>query len=217
MARPADKDPRWRRRSEARPSEIVRAAIELFAEHGYAATRMQEIAERAGITAGTVYRYFESKEALFRASIAQHFQPALDSAEARVARREGDPAAAVRELALEYWSVVNEWPWGVIPRLVMSEAAAFPELARLYVEQVIQRRHRLAVEVLRWGMETGAFREVDAEVAARAIIAPVVFTAMYAQSLGAIDPVDTESPAYVEGAVDLMLSGLRRSGSAAPE
>ena len=63
--------PRWERRKEARPAELLAAALELFVEKGYAGTRLDDVAQRAGVSKGTLYLYFENKEDLFKAVVRE--------------------------------------------------------------------------------------------------------------------------------------------------
>jgi AcrR family transcriptional regulator len=102
--------PRWRRRSEARPGEIVEAALDLFVEKGFAATKMDEIAKRAGVTKGTVYLYFPSKEDLFRAVVEEMMGPNIEAGERLVAEHEGTATDLLRKLILAWWELVGNSP-----------------------------------------------------------------------------------------------------------
>src|SRR3954462_9440261 len=73
---------RWRRRKEARPGEILDAALDCFAERGFAATRLEDVAARAGVTKGTAYLYYASKEDLFKAVVRGYLVPVIASLEA---------------------------------------------------------------------------------------------------------------------------------------
>lgn len=69
--------PRWERRKDARPQELLDAALALFVERGYAATRLDDVAARAGVSKGTLYLYFENKEELFKAVVRANLVSAL--------------------------------------------------------------------------------------------------------------------------------------------
>ena len=90
------------RRKEARPGELLAAALELFVEKGYAATRSEEVARRAGVSKGTLFLYFASKEELFKATVREHVLPSVAAAEG-LARTEGVSASQLLEWLLRGW------------------------------------------------------------------------------------------------------------------
>src|SRR6516162_6647828 len=114
---------RWRRRKEARPSEILDAALDCFAEHGFAATRLDDVAHRAGITKGTLYLYFSNKEELFKAVVAQALVPNLERGEALLSEA-GEPLSAAALLAevIRGWAELARSPASAIPKIIVSEA-----------------------------------------------------------------------------------------------
>src|SRR5690348_7307526 len=124
---------RWRRRKEARPAEILEAALGFFKERGFAATRLEDVAARAGVTKGTIYLYYPSKEELFKAVVRGELLPNIERME--TALSEPGPAAALLERLFTIWARdFAPSPASVIPKLVISEAGNFPELARFYLE-----------------------------------------------------------------------------------
>src|SRR4051812_32188046 len=139
----ADRPKRWERRSEARPAEIVSAALDLFVEKGFAATKMEQIGVRAGVTKGTVYLYFRSKEDLFRAVLEESIVPTVEAGEQMIEAHRGSATELFRTLMLTWWSVIGRHPTSGIPKLIMSEAANFPALAEIFFEKVIQRGRKL--------------------------------------------------------------------------
>ena len=98
MPCPFDTKPRWERRKEARPQELLEAAIDLFVERGYAATRLEDVARRAGVSKGTLYLYYENKEELFKAVVRSSIVPAIGEAEVSVAEFDGHSADLLRHL-----------------------------------------------------------------------------------------------------------------------
>jgi len=147
--------PRWQRRKEARPSEILAAAMETFVEHGYAATKLEDVAKRAGVTKGTLYIYFESKEALFKAVVRESIVPILATAEQMAQDRSADPKLLLRRLMNDWWEAMGPSGLGGLPKLVMSEATNFPELAQFWYDEVVRRGRQVFAQVLRRGMEQG--------------------------------------------------------------
>src|SRR6059036_649824 len=164
--------PRWKRRKDARPGEIVAAALEVFGERGFAATKLADVARRAGVTKGTVYLYFDSKEALFKAVIRETIVPVIAKGEALAQAFTGSARELFEKLVREYWRLVGETALAGIPKLMMAEAGNFPELARFYYEEVAVRGHRLMAGVLERGVKQGEFRAVNVAVAAKLAMAP---------------------------------------------
>lgn len=166
--------PRWRRRKDARPEELVNAALEVFVERGYAATRLAEVASRAGVTKGTIYLYFDGKEELFKAVVRQSLVPLLAAGERLVAAHEGTQADLVRALLHQWWAQVGETAAAGLQKLMVAEAQNFPELARFYHDEVVRRGRRLFERVIEAGIASGEFRRVDPTTAARLLAAPVL-------------------------------------------
>src|SRR5439155_16976055 len=100
---PRKPKPRWQRRKDARPEEIVAAALDVFVEHGFAGARLEDVARRAGVTKGTVYLYFKSKEALFKAVVRQTIVPAIAQGEALAQAFTGSARELLERLVREYW------------------------------------------------------------------------------------------------------------------
>ncbi|KPK12680.1 MAG: hypothetical protein AMJ68_01160 [Acidithiobacillales bacterium SG8_45] len=200
---------RWRRRKEARPGEIIEAALELFTEKGFAATKLTEVAARAGVSKGTLYLYFDSKEALFQEMVKETLLPHLEQAELRVGSHEGSTSDLMYGLCA-HWrhNILNTRSAG-IPKLVIAEASNFPEMARFYMEKVVDRGTALVERILQRGVDTGEFREMDIANTARAVLAPMIFAAIYDHSLRPYDkgPYDVEK--YLDSHLQMMLNGLK--------
>src|SRR5438045_6738694 len=122
--------PRWRRRKDARPEEILGAALEVFTDRGFAATKLEDVAKRAGVTKGTIYLYFDSKEALFKALIRETIVPVIAQGEALAQSFAGSARELLEQLVREYWRLIGETKLAGIPKLMMAEAATFPECTR---------------------------------------------------------------------------------------
>ncbi len=172
---------RWRRRKTARPAEILAAALASFAERGYAATRLDDVAARAGVTKGTLYLYFRNKEDLFKAVVRQELVPNIERAEAMVAASQA-PSLVVLEQLLGTFSRILASPFSAIPKLVLTEAGNFPDLARFYLEEVVDRGKALFRNVLERGVAAGEFRSIDTEHTVMCIIAPLLLAALWRHS-----------------------------------
>lgn len=205
---PAARVPRWTRRREARPAEIVEAALAVFAERGYAAARLDEVATRAGVSKGTLYLYFDNKEALLKAVVRQAVVPNLAEAERLFDSFDGPTAVILTRLIERVGTIVAESQIGAIPKLIIAEAGNFPEIAHFYLTEVVHRAFRLLGRVLERGMASGEFRRLDTANTVRLVIAPVIFSAIWRHSLGRYDAGAMDVRAFLAAHVDMLLRGL---------
>ena len=208
-------EPRWERRKESRPAELMEAALDLFAEKGYVATRLDDVAQRAGVSKGTLYLYFDSKEDLFKAVVRQGLVPAIVEAEKLVERFEGSAAELFRQLVLGWWKVIGDSRLSAIPKIMISEARNFPEIADFYHEEVIQRGSGMFVRALERGVATGEFRDVDVRYATRVLSSPLVMLAVWKHSLGCCEREQADPQVFLETYLDLALRGLATPEEAA--
>jgi AcrR family transcriptional regulator len=200
--------PRWKRRKDARPGEIVAAALELFGERGFAATKLTDVARRAGVTKGTVYLYFESKEALFKAVVRETIVPVIAHGEALVRSFTGSARDLLGQLVREYWRLVGETAVAGVPKLMMAEAATFPELTRFYYEEVVTRGHRLMASVIERGINDGEFRPVDVMVAAKLAMSPLIHAVVARRAFSSCMPEGFDVKKYLDTHIDLYLHGI---------
>ncbi len=203
----AEQEVRWRRRKDSRPGELLEAALDCFAERGFAATRLEDVAARAGVTKGTAYLYFKNKEELFKAVVSGYIVPVIEHLEA-AAREPGPVSDLLRKLAGIFVEKVYNSPFSALPKLVIAEASNFPELARFYLDEVVGRGRRLLISLLRRGIESGEFRAVDVEHVAYCMIAPVMFSALWKHSLGPYDARPLDAAALIRCHLELFLRGL---------
>ena len=197
------------RRKDARPAELIDAALDVFVERGFTATRLEEIAERAGVSKGTLYLYFDSKEALFKAVVEGGILPALAEGEAMLAAGRDDPAQLLRDLLNGWWDLVGSTCLAGIAKLMMAEARNFPELAEYYRENVIERGHRLMVEVLELGMARGVFRKQDPMLLCHVAFSPLLMASIWRQSFGMCGGPDMDYRAYIDMHLETLMDGLR--------
>ena len=200
---------RWRRRREARPGEILTAALEQFVEHGFAATKMEDIARRAGVTKGTVYLYYPSKEELFRAAVEETIVPSLSLGEQLLEEKSASASQLFRALIATWWDFMSAPPLSGIPKLIVAEAANFPAIATFFAEKVQQRGRRMFERVLERGVAAGEFRaDLDVHTAARVALAPVVWSLVHRHSLHKCEHGGVDLDAFLELHVDVFLRGI---------
>jgi len=174
---PPPKPPKWRRQPEHRPQQIIEAALEVFGECGLAKSRLQDIASRAGVSKGTIYLYFPNKEELFREMIRQTAVAAIDSAEKNITV--GTPTEQLCAAMRGYWKFVRSPAFSTIHRLVLGELHQFPDLAQFYADEVVARGLRFLSGIIRRGVESGEFRDIDPTIAARMLVAITVMNGIW--------------------------------------
>jgi AcrR family transcriptional regulator len=214
---PADSAaPRWQRRADARPQELLDAALALFVERGFAATRLEEVAARAGVAKATLYRYYENKLELFKAVVRHSLIPGFEEMAARPPDASGCARAQLVRLLGELLRRIVGSQLSGIPKLVIAEAGNFPELAQFYHDEVIRRGRALIVGILTRGIASGEFRQVDAEYAWRIVIAPLLLAVIWKHSFAAFEPEPLDVGRHLEAHLDLLFNGLakdRRKGN----
>jgi AcrR family transcriptional regulator len=199
---------RWRRRKEARPAELLDAALDVFFEKGFAAARLEDIAARAGVSKGTVYLYFTSKEDVFDALIRAI--PVANVEQVRALA--DDPSIPADELlgrVLRFIGAMIRDPRMIkFPRLIVGEAANFPKLAETYKREVITRGAGILTRIIERGIEEGRLRQVDPQHAAYAAIAPLLFTAIWRTTFEQFDATPLDADAFIEQHIETFLRGL---------
>jgi AcrR family transcriptional regulator len=196
------------RRKEARPAELLSAALALFVERGYAATKLDDVAAKAGVSKGTLYLYFDSKEALFKAVIEQGILPMLDEGEALIQQHEVDARSLLQMLVLRWWQLLGETPLGGIPKLMIAEAGNFPEVATYYYDNVIVRGRELLRQALLRGVASGEFRQLDIESTIDVVMAPVIMLVVWRYSLAPCGCGKQDPQRYMSTYLDLLMNGL---------
>jgi AcrR family transcriptional regulator len=204
--------PRWRRRAEARPAEIFDAALTVFSARGFQAARLEEVAKVAGISKGTLYLYFESKTALFEAMALELMRvPVLAGLDA-VAQ-----APSAREALLGLMQMMGRMLGdprrSALPKLIISESAGFPELARIWLQTVIQPVRARLVEFVERGIATGEFRAVDPWETAKLVMAPFLLTAIWMRTFEGLDDRPFDAAALIRQHTDMLLRGLAPAAS----
>ncbi|CAD5372229.1 TetR/AcrR family transcriptional regulator [Rubrivivax sp. A210] len=206
------------RRKQARPQELLDAALAVFVAKGFAATRTEEVAQRAGVSKGTLYLYYPSKEELFKAVVRQNLSTLIAEGQELVNCHRGSAASLIEELLRVWWERFGSTPAAGIHKIVLAEVRNFPELAQFYSDEVIIPADRLFCSAVQRGIDSGEFRPLPLHDVAHALIAPLIFTAIECHSFGAcpiqgMEPVDPRQRLQVH--LDLLLRGLvtRDAGS----
>lgn len=204
----AAKSQRWKRRKAARPQEILEAALAVLAEKGYAGTRMEDIAARAGVTKGTIYLYFESKEAVLKALVRTSIGTTIGEVAENARRFEGSARELLRFVLTAIGQFIMTSDRVVLPKIIVAEAGNFPELARFYREEIIDKGLTLLSTVIGRGIECGEFRAVAPEHAARLCIAPLLLAAIWRTTFASLDREPYDYRGLFETHIETLLRGL---------
>lgn len=199
-----------KRRKEDRPSELLDAALQLFVEKGFAATRLEDVAAKAGVSKGTLYLYYENKEALFKAVIQEGVIPIIAENEAIAAKHTASSFDLLEKLLDNWWTKIGQTAFAGIPKLMVAEARNFPELATFYYENVINRSRALVGSTLRRGMNSGEFRQMDVETTIDVLIAPILMLLIWRFSMNCCQGSQTDPQHYLQIHTDILRQGLRR-------
>ncbi len=181
---PLSPGPRQRRK-EARPQELLDAALALFVEKGFAATRAEEVAQRAGVSKGTLYLYYPSKEELFKAVVRQNLGALIAEGKEALACYEGSSGDLLVYLMQTWWERFGNTPAAGIHKIILAEVRNFPELAQFYADEVIVPADELFCSAIQRGITSGEFRDMPLHETAQALMAPMIFLALHQHSVGA--------------------------------
>ena len=199
-------EPRFRRRKEARPQEITEAALAAFAENGYAATRVDDVARRAGVSKGLLYLYFKTKEELFKAVVRSLVMPRIDALTASVDTSELTAEEFLRGPFLEFVKTIPGSPVSVVIRLLISEGRKHPDLVQFYWDNVVSRGLETISGLLERGVERGDFRRTAVVDLPHLVIMPVVFSMVF-RLLFEKQELDTDK--LIESHVDILLAHMK--------
>ena len=201
-------EPRWERRKDARPGELASAALELFVERGFAATRLEDVAKRAGVSKGTLYLYFDSKEDLFKAVVREGIVSRIVEFEDRMRAYQGSSADLMRLLVKTWWQKIGSTKLAGISKLMMSEAGNFQELASFYHAEVIVRGLALFTAAIERGIDSGEFRPVELAHTPHICAAPVLMLMLWRNSFDLCGIEKMDPDAYLVTHTDMLVRGL---------
>jgi AcrR family transcriptional regulator len=198
------------RRKQARPQELLDAALHLFVERGFASTRMEEVAALAGVSKGTLYLYYPSKEELLKAVIRERLSNEIEAGALEVEQHVGTHAELLRDVLASWWLRVYDNPASGVFKLIITEVRSFPEIAEYYFREVVEPGSRLIGGVLQRGIAAGEFRPVNVEATVQTLVLPMVMLCLLKHSLGACAPVTSlvEPGEFMNQHVALVLGGL---------
>ncbi|MDG1117957.1 MAG: TetR/AcrR family transcriptional regulator [Flavimaricola sp.] len=200
--------PKFRRRAEARPDEVLDAALSLFMEQGFARTSVEQVARRAGISKGAVYLYFESKEAILVGLVNRAIAPLSEVLFENITSFEGDPRPALAQILRLMGQVMGQQRNRAVPLIVLHEAPAAPNIAALFREAVLDRSIPAISALLAQGVAGGYIRSVDPEMTARTVIGPILAHIILFEIFGIAKDDGLQMDRLIENHITILMAGL---------
>ncbi len=205
-SQPRSPTSRVNRRKDARPSEIITAALQEFAQNGYAASRLDNVARRAGVVKGTIFRYFPGKEALFKAALTPQSEPLFDMAETMVKTFPGPTRDLISLLIQRIYHQVFTTDLHILMRIIISEGHNFPDISKLYFDQIISKGLGVIDQIITRGIEKDEFRNIDRTNLAIILISPLITAVVWKSTFEPFQSLDIENLSKTH--IDLVLKGL---------
>ena len=205
------------RRKEARPGELLDAALDLFVEKGFAATRVEEVAARAGVSKGTLFLYFSSKEELFKAVVRENISGRFKGWSDEISTCQGSTHDMLAYCMNSWWDRVGATKASGITKLMMSEATNFPDIAAFYQTEVIAPGQTRIKRILQRGMDRGEFRTMNLDYAVYSVVAPMIFLMLAKHSAGVcvVNTADFNPKKYIANQLETILHGMSTTRHAA--
>ena len=202
------KKPRWQRRAEDRPREICTAALDVFAEKGFAAARLEEIARQAGVSKGTLYLYFKDKEDLFRAVVRDTVAPNIEVIRASLAGTEKTFAEVVRLFLPRFAEITGRVPVGAVAKMVIGESRNFPELAKVWHDHVVSKAIGMIADLIERAQTKGEVRPGDPRLHAFTLMGPMVLGLLWRETLQPAGGAALDLEALARQHAESVLDGL---------
>ncbi|MDX1667789.1 MAG: TetR/AcrR family transcriptional regulator [Limnobacter sp.] len=201
--------PKWERRKQDRPQELLQAALHVFGSKGFAAARLDDVAKRAGVSKGTVYLYYSNKEELLKEVVRQNVSPIVDSVkDAQSLCDQAHSADLITDAINQWWTRYGSTDLNAITKLILSEATSFPELGRFFYEEVIHPWWDYLESILQRGIDRGEFPPLDTEYTAKVLCSPLVTLGIWKRSMDLCCNLDTDPARYIQAYTRMILNGL---------
>ena len=204
--------PKWRRRKDERPGDIVAAALDVFGEKGFAGARIEEIAKRAGVSKGTLYLYFETKADIFRAVVQEAVKPNIEALERTVLALDLPFEALVRTLLPRFAEMVTAIPVGTVVKMVVGESRNFPELAKVWHDEIVLKAITLLAGLIGRAQERGELRAGEPRLHAFSIMGPMLMGVLWRETFTPVGGAAIDLPALARQHAETVLEGLLTKG-----
>lgn len=200
-------EPRFQRRKEDRPDEITQAALAAFAENGYAATRVDEVAKKAGVSKGLLYLYFKTKEDLFKAVIRSFLSPRIEALISNIEETDLSATDFIRGPFLTFAKALPGSPAKILVRLMIAEGPKHPDLTAWYWENVVSKALSALRTLIKRGVAAGEFRQSALDEFPQLLVAPVMFSMIWTIVFAAHSDLDTER--FIEAHIEMVLESIK--------
>lgn len=200
-------EPRFQRRKEDRPAEITQAALAAFAEKGYAGTRVDDVAKRAGVSKGLLYLYFKTKEDLFKAVIRSFLSPRIDALISNIEETELSAEEFLRGPFLEFATSLPKSPAKILIRLMIAEGPKHPDLIAWYWDNVVSRALDALRTLIKRGVDNGEFRNSALDEFPQLLITPIFFSMIWTLLFQPHTDLDTDR--FIEAHVEMVLDSIK--------
>jgi AcrR family transcriptional regulator len=201
-------EPKWRRRKEERPGDIIAAALQIFAEKGFAGARVEEIAARAGLSKGSVYLYFPTKEALFRAVVRDALVPDIEKLRTALLALDLPFPDLLRSFLPRLAQIVANVPIGAVAKMVIGESRNFPELARVWHDEVVLKGIGLLGDLVERAQGRGEVRPGDPRIHAFSIMGPMLIGVIWRETFTPVGGAAVDLGAIARQHAETILAGL---------
>lgn len=202
-------EPKFRRRKADRPTEIIEAAMAVFADRGFAAAKLDDIARQAGVSKGALYLYFETKEDIFRAVVAQAITPNMQAIRAMIAAHPGPLSDLLRGVAERIAGLIESLPVGGIIKMVIGEARNFPELARVWHDELVAHALGALTDAIRAAQDRGEVRHGDPRTYALQVVSPMLVGVIWRETFVPVGAQPFDLPTLARQHVETMIEGLK--------
>lgn len=200
--------PKFRRRAESRPDEVLDAALTLFTERGYAKTTVDQIAKQAGLSKGAVYLYFASKEVILEGLVTRVTAPITGYIFDEIAQHKGDPRPLIAHLLRATSQVMETRSNRLVPIMILREAPSAPDIAKLYREAILDQALSAITGLLAQGVKGGFIRAIDPELTARSIVGPLIAHLILFETFGIAPKEGLQLDRLVENHLSILFAGL---------
>lgn len=206
---------KFSRRADARPDELLDAAMKVFAQKGFAGTKMDDIARMAGVSKGTVYLYFPSKDALMEGIIMRAVAPIAEGALPQLASFEGDPRIPITMLLKMIAGLLSNPENLSIPRLVLREGMNIPAIAEIYRRDVLDLAIPALTGLVARGVASGRLRAIDPELTVRSIVGPIIAHVMLSEVFGIQPEGGMALDRLIDNHLEILFDGISAPETAA--
>lgn len=200
--------PKWRRRKDERPRDIVAAALGVFAEKGFAGAKMDDIARRAGVSKGTLYLYFETKEDVFRAVVREVVVPNVETVRTAILAADLPFPALIRSFLPRFAELVTTVPIGAVAKMVVGESRNFPELAKVWHDDVVQKAVGVITELIERAQAKGEVRPGNPRIHAFSIVGPMMLGVLWRETFTPVGGPDPDLPVIARQHAETVLGGM---------